>query len=506
MSASPSFSFTRKPLSVTVRLASPPRCYTVTQLPLVALAASLALLLLYLMIPPWITRLARNLTLLLTSAGMAYLAYTRLLLTPASASSGQRKQQPIFPSVYEAPGGHKSAISWSVDPAEQERIDRLRGGSSAAANGNSKKGLAAVLEEEEAEDAAARSRRHAQSEPEESKTSEDEDEKARRALSYSRVHGELLHTEQTYTAALQTCVDCYIQPLQQRCNSGELKLSPQELSSLFSNLSAILSFHLLLLSDLQQTSSDSVGSVFLKYADYLKMYSVYVSNYSACLSLMSRLSMQKDFARFLQQQRGSRGSSGLDLMSFLIQPIQRIPRYEMLLTQLVKYAPYASSAASLSSALAKVHSIAVLVNERKREAENASFILELQHRMRGREVKDSLLQPSRKLVRVGEVAIRKDGKPGGKEKKVVWLLLTDLLVVCKEDYEWKEEIRQKDVLRVEEAPSGSSSSGDVCIVYRDAKGKEQRMLSVMPDDDSRQSWLCSLKQYHSTVTVPTTPR
>ena len=500
MSASPTFSFIRKPLSVTVRFSNPPRSYTLTQLPLLLLSAAVVLLLLYLMVPPWLMRLARNLTLLAGSVSAAYFIYSRFL----SKSDGRRKQA-IFPSVYEAPGGIKSAaISWTVDPAEQERINKVRGTNIAISH----KRLESVLEDEQRR-ANGGGRPHG--ERDECKTNDDVDEKARRALAYSRVHGELLHTERTYTAALQSCVDVYIQPMQERCNSGALRLSQQEMSTLFSNLTAILSFHLLLQADLTQASSDNVGAVFVKYADYLKMYSVYVSNYSACLALVSRLSMQRDFDKFLSAARSSRASAGLDLMSYLIQPIQRIPRYEMLLTQLVKSAPYPSCTASLSAALAKVHGIAVLVNERKREAENGSFILELQHRIHGRDVKESLLQPSRKLVRMAELDVRRDGK--SRCKRLLWLLLSDVLLVCRDDYEWKEEIRARDVVRIDDLPPSAPPTpvsttgkgkaaetgglGELTVVYHDGKGREQRMAAIISDDETKQSWLCSLRQFQA---------
>ena len=495
MSSPTSFSYTTKPLSLTVHLSSPARSYTLTQLPLLLLSFLLLLLLLYLMLPPWLVTLTKYLTYLTLPASLLYLTYKHLL-TPTSPST----RKPVYPSYYEAPGGHKSCISWQVDPAEQERIDRLRGPSHASQLPPSpEQRLAAVLEEDEAAADHPRPSTSAKTVEEHKEREEDAavrlsaEEKARKAVHYSRVHAELIQTEVTYTSSLRACVDCYILPLQQKCNAGELKLTPADASTLFSNLTAILSFHLLLLSDLQATSPPSIGQVFLKYADYLKMYSAYISNYSASLTLVSRLSSQSAFNRFLTAQRQRPQAHGLDLMSYLIQPIQRIPRYEMLLTQLVRFAPYPSAADGLSQALTKVHAIACLVNERKREAENASLVLEIQHRMRGREVRGGeagLLQPSRKMVRVGEVRVVGKGRAGGKR---LWVLLTDLLVVCKEDYEWKEDVRGRDVVGVEEG----EGRGEVALRYKEkeGKGKEVRVVAALPDEEARQSWLISLRQF-----------
>ena len=498
MSSSASFSYTNQPLSLTVHLSSPSRSYTLTQLPILALSSLLLLSLLYLMLPPWLVSLTKYLTYLTLPASLLYLTYRHLLSLPSSST---RKAQPIYPSYYEAPGGHKSCISWQVDPAEQERIDRLRGPSHPPAHPATtpEQRLAAVLEEDAPNPAPSHpsplkpTEEHKERE-EDTTAREAAEEKARRTVHYSRVHAELIQTEVTYTSSLQACVDNYIQPLQQRVNSGELKLSPTDVSVLFSNLTAILAFHLLLLADLRTASPPTVGSVFNKYADYLKMYSAYISNYSHSLTLVSKLSSNAAFTRFLSTQRARPTTHGLDLMSYLIQPIQRIPRYEMLLSQLVRFAPYDSAADSLGLALSKVHAIACLVNERKREAENASLVLEIQHRMKGRKGGgEGLLQPSRKMVRVGEVKVVGGGGRGGKGGKRVWVLLTDLMVVCKEDYEWVGDVRARDVVGVEEG----EGKGEVALRYLDkeGKGKEVRMVAVMADEEARQSWLISLKQF-----------
>ena len=179
--------------------------------------------------------------------------------------------------------------------------------------------------------------------------------------------------------------------------------------------------------------------------------------------------------------------------------IQRIPRYEMLLQQLVKYAPYKAAADSLTSALNKVHAVAVLVNERKREAENASIILEIQHTIKNRDVKETLLQPSRKMVKMAELTVlvrESDGKRvAGGGKRSVWVLLTDVLVVCKEDYEWREEVKGRDVLRVSEG-----DGRQVEVTWREeGKKKDQRMVAEVDSEDERQSWLQALRAYQQSA-------
>jgi hypothetical protein len=70
----------------------------------------------------------------------------------------------------------------------------------------------------------------------------------------------------------------------------------------------------------------------------------------------------------------------LDLASFLIMPIQRVPRYSMLLKDLAKHTwPEHPDYSALKNATEKMESIAADLNEKKREAENFSSLIELQN-------------------------------------------------------------------------------------------------------------------------------
>lgn len=149
-------------------------------------------------------------------------------------------------------------------------------------------------------------------------------DKAAKQTNYNRVHAELLHTERTYITALNNALTCYIQPLQHKINNQSIKITSQDCHTMFANLPGILQFHELFERDLIDGKSEEVGSIVLKYADYLKMYVVYVTNYTSCVALVNKLSMQKDFSKFLSQQRASKASNGLDLMSYLIQPVSEL--------------------------------------------------------------------------------------------------------------------------------------------------------------------------------------
>ena len=65
-----------------------------------------------------------------------------------------------------------------------------------------------------------------------------------------------------------------------------------------------------------------------------------------------------------------------DVFSFLIMPVQRVPRYVMLVAELLKQTPAEHrDCAPLREASEQIKRTAELINQRKREAENAEVLL-----------------------------------------------------------------------------------------------------------------------------------
>jgi RhoGEF domain len=223
----------------------------------------------------------------------------------------------------------------------------------------------------------------------------------------TRVILELLSTERTYVKSLTTLVSKFKKKLGDSPSS--YKLQDQDVTDLFSNVESIVDLHQPLLKDLEKnTPHGDIASVFLQYAPFLKMYSVYVSKYDRAIAVMGKHSSNKKFHSFLNKQRSDPDCAGLDLMSYLIMPVQRLPRYELLLAEILKHTQEEdASYARISEALDKVRQIAQQVNERKRQMENSSIILSLQSRIQKidwdaiESKTETLLLPSRRLMRIG---------------------------------------------------------------------------------------------------------
>ena len=265
----------------------------------------------------------------IAALAMGALGAASLYLVCSVLSRDRPKVKPAQ-SYYKMPGGHKTMISGWQHPAAAAAGRAATGGDD---TGSDEQQLLKPIEEEKEppspQSAASpflparppKSQQRESKESEESRLQVALRDKASKTQNYSRVHAELLHTERTYITALNNALTCYIQPIQQKINKGELKLTVADCQTMFSNLQGILQFHELFEKDLIDGQKEEVGTIILKYADYLKMYTAYVTNYTQCVALVNKLSMQKDFSKFLTQQRASKSSNGLDLMSYLIQPV-----------------------------------------------------------------------------------------------------------------------------------------------------------------------------------------
>ena len=246
-----------------------------------------------------------------------------------------------------------------------------------------------------------------------SKNSEDNKKQRKRKMLLQ----ELIHTEETYVAALQKLVKVFIEPLslphgpqsiflngqsdrnrgsgrRDSKNNNMTQRSPKALRALsvlqtkyggrgiFQGMNAkeICGLNESLLSDLKKnigpllsagTSTNEenkcvnveIAYLFLRYTPQMAMYSVYCESHQ---TMLERIEVARDYdcvdvyLSELEQQ------AKCSLLSLLIQPVQRIPRYRMLLLELIKNSEDRSSDSSallpLQQALDAISEIAQRVN------------------------------------------------------------------------------------------------------------------------------------------------
>ena len=241
-------------------------------------------------------------------------------------------------------------------------------------------------------------------EEEEVKTTELSQEKREKmSRNRERTVGEIFSTEQTYVDSLEILMNEFKTPMRTQVDKKQLKMTDEEFSHVFSNIESIYSLHSMFLVELRTAGVDGdLGSVFVRYADYFRVYSAYISSYNRSLQTVNMLSSRKKFRAFLEEMRAKPAAKNLDLMSYLIMPIQRLPRYEMLLREIDRQSPDDHPhKEAIQKGLAKIRDIAMELNEKKRVAEGMSEVLSIQSKIHGMDWTQfnatTLMIPTRRL-------------------------------------------------------------------------------------------------------------
>lgn len=257
-----------------------------------------------------------------------------------------------------------------------------------------------------------------------------------------KILSEIWTTEKAYMEGLTFLKEMYVDPMNQpklersplikhRLKGGDLhKLFPKALDEII-NLTKLIWGDL----DTRIGTAASTGGcedeelcvsdIFIKYEPFLKMYTNYAVQYESACQFLSDLratnhtgintyeaKVMKDFA----------GDSvkGRPLDSLLILPVQRVLRYKMLLDALVKATDEDSRTfADLKKANRVCADIAMLVNDKKAEAERRNLVYQKQVELKV----DNLLSRNREyayeddIIRVTK--LHKKGKKEVFEEKVI---------------------------------------------------------------------------------------
>lgn len=256
---------------------------------------------------------------------------------------------------------------------------------------------------------------------------EDTKEKELRA----KIARELLDTERAYVEKLTALVEACQQPIKSSALIGDDKVH-----SIFSNIEIIKNFNVVLLKDLERimsnwSSHSILSGVFLQMADFLKLYTTFINNYTSSMETLASCAKIPGFTELLEKCKSDPRCHGLDLPSLLIMPVQRIPRYILLLTEIHKHTPKNHpDLEKLTKSLAKVKAVADDINEARREAEALTRIYELTTKIDGLDDLESLISPSRHLVLEGKLLERPSDHSKNKKERH-YFLFNDMLMSTK---------------------------------------------------------------------------
>lgn len=211
---------------------------------------------------------------------------------------------------------------------------------------------------------------------------------------------EIVDTETTYVNSLETTISQYLIPLSSLASNPETcVLTKDQISTLFSNIATLHKLNEQFRLDLterrknQWTDNDCIGDLFVNFAPYFKMYTLYINNHEAATTLLGSLMKDAKYVAFASLLKGPA------LASLLIEPVQRVPRYKMLLEVVIKNTPPGHpDCDNLAKGLASVSIVATHINEHIRQRANRDRIREIESKLLG---SPSLISPSRKFIREG---------------------------------------------------------------------------------------------------------
>ncbi|XP_049824110.1 rho guanine nucleotide exchange factor 10 isoform X3 [Aethina tumida] len=248
---------------------------------------------------------------------------------------------------------------------------------------------------------------------------------------------QIVHTENSYIATLQRLVHDYKKHLEE---SNPPVLSTSKIAVLFHRLPEILQCHTLFRIALAECvrnwdKEEKIGDVFVasfSKAIVLDIYSGFINNFSVAMDLAKmeakRKSALADFFKVKQISSHDR----LSFFGLMVKPVQRFPQFILLLQDLLKYTPQGHyDRMSLQLALTQLESLAEMLNERKREAEQYQAFKEMLRNISGKFAARPLTDNNRFLLREDNVTQIEYNQTGmiTKTKSRRLLLLNDL-VVC----------------------------------------------------------------------------
>mmetsp|Transcript_8252 Transcript_8252/g.20273 ORF Transcript_8252/g.20273 Transcript_8252/m.20273 type:complete len:1855 (+) Transcript_8252:338-5902(+) len=243
-----------------------------------------------------------------------------------------------------------------------------------------------------------------------------------------QVAREILSTEETYVAQLDTLLQIYLQPLSKSLTDKKPILKQKYIKMLFRNVMHIRGIHGTFLADIKKAGDEvenKFGEIFARFAHFFKMYTDYVNEHesaSNALAYLNKASKYLQFQTFCKTASAHPMSKGLNLASLLITPIQRIPRYKLLLNELYKNTEDEhKDKSNLEKAIKIVSATAKHINDAVRGFQNRKEIQQVMDELMGNE---NLLEPHRRFIRKGELIRQTRNKP----RMFMFYLFNDILI------------------------------------------------------------------------------
>lgn len=322
----------------------------------------------------------------------------------------------------------------------------------------------------------------------------------------AQVCQEIVQSELAYADQLEKLASCYQQPL---LLAGVLDAESNR--KIFSNLDVLLRLHTELVALLQSRTGGAaqpvdsafpVGELLSSISPALTLYVDFVNGFGSASTLLRELNETKrSFARALAKLTHGKQAGLYALETLLVVPVQRVPRYVLLMKEVLRHTPEThGDYAACNKALAQMERIGNLINEKKREFENAQRIAYISQRLGPG---NGLMEPHRKIIFEATMEVKLSRMDRAAEYESIpfflrrVLLCNDSMILLRVENEDTdaERVFLVDHMRWGSASEGAvlddSAGGDVFSVGH-RRDKQLHLLRA-PSADDKSAWVASFR-------------
>ncbi|KAF2068872.1 hypothetical protein CYY_009803 [Polysphondylium violaceum] len=235
------------------------------------------------------------------------------------------------------------------------------------------------------------------------------------------VSKEIWSTEKYYRDQLLTIIELFQRPMLQTVKTSpqDWNIKESDIFSIFSHIENIYSLSTILFEKidprLQNWSySQSIADIFVDLSPFFKCYKQFSENYSNSIETLKNIKNSSlTLNNWIKNKEKDVRCKLLDLPSLLIAPIQRVPRLILLLEALQKSTqPHHPDYKKSESAINLLKNIVQVVNDGINEDGHRKKLIQLQSifdihiKFLGPLSYPNLVEPHRKLIREGKIAIK----------------------------------------------------------------------------------------------------
>lgn len=244
------------------------------------------------------------------------------------------------------------------------------------------------------------------------------------------------HTESNYVGILDTIVNLFKIPLEEKAETNDALLNKSEVKAIFSNFLPIHEVHrhmLERLKELQIKWSEEclIGQIILDHRDDLmKAYPPYVNFFEQMKETLIQCDTQNPrFHAFLKINQAKPECGRQSLQDLMIRPVQRLPSISLLLNDILKHTSKNNpDCKKLEDALKSIKDVMAHINEDKRKTECQLAMFDIFNDIDG--CPAHLVSSHRQFVSKCEVTEVTDAL-SGRGNSLMLYLFTDTIEVCK---------------------------------------------------------------------------